>query len=229
MLHLRGDFYLQSHSREGQRFTPSPYTFSFENIQTEPGVVAGTCNQRAEARGGESEVSLGQHKTLPQNQATQNKKSTVATCVLSFLLAVLYISCRHVASPKTQAVLPYSMSRSHKQWQSDWQHSYPIPTHTIICSLILEPAKSQWKGMIQLSYKKNNTAKNCTPNETHVSHNKDVFPRCLNFDFKLMPWVYNAADSAGPLMLKACGTHCDLTGCLWEVKMLWACFVLLSI
>lgn len=68
-------------------------------------MVAGNCNRRAEARGGESEVRLGQHKTLPQNQATQNKKSTVATCVLSFLFAVLYISCRHVASPKTQGSL----------------------------------------------------------------------------------------------------------------------------
>lgn len=49
--------------------------------------------------------ALGNMRPCLENQATQNKKSTVATCVLSFLFAVLYESCRHVASPKTQGSL----------------------------------------------------------------------------------------------------------------------------
>lgn len=58
--------------------------------------------------------------------------------------------------------------------------------------------------MIQLSYKKNNTTQNCTLNETQVSYNNEAFARCLNFDFKLDSWVYNAADSTGLVMLQAC-------------------------
>lgn len=83
MLRIRNDFHLQSQRREAQRFTPSPYTFAFENIQTKPGVMADTNNRRAER---ESEVSLGQHKTLPRKPS--NTKQEIHCCHMCPLLSV---------------------------------------------------------------------------------------------------------------------------------------------
>lgn len=88
-LSYQDDFYLQSQRREERRgFPPSPYRFPLKPLALSQVWWLAPVTGGPRQEGGESEVSLRQHKTLPQKQTTQNEKSICCRiCILLKLQA----------------------------------------------------------------------------------------------------------------------------------------------